>query len=346
MSQYPKRVVTFVFIFLFLLIAITLGKIYPIDDLTIETEKTTTRSGIEEEGNITVFFCPRDNCEQLLQESLAQAQTSLHCALYDLDLESLKHLFQTKAQQLDVRIVMDDGYIQKFNTYFTKADKRGEMHDKFCIIDQRLLFTGSTNPTVNDVHKNNNNLLITDIPTLVNNYEDEFQELWNGTFKSGKPVKTPLVFVQNTTIQNYFCPEDHCVDHIVTELEKAKSSIYFMTFSFTHENIENILLLKYLDNISVEGIIETRMRTKDSPFQRFNKNGIKVLKDGNPRTMHHKVFIIDEKTVITGSMNPTNNGNKNNDENILIIESEEIAQQYFKEYRRVREEAEKMNSSS
>ena len=108
---------------------------------------------------------------------------------------------------MDVRIVMDDGYIKKFSRSFTRADKQGEMHDKFCIIDHKIMFTGSANPTNNDAHKNNNNVLVINIPSLIENYEDEFQELWNGTFKSGKAVQTPLLFIQNTTIQNYSAPK-------------------------------------------------------------------------------------------------------------------------------------------
>jgi phosphatidylserine/phosphatidylglycerophosphate/cardiolipin synthase-like enzyme len=55
--------------------------------------------------------------------------------------------------------------------------------------------------------------------------------------------------------------------------------------------------------------------------------------------MHHKVFIIDGKTVITGSMNPTAGGNERNDENVLIIEDEGIAGLYLEEFEKVWGEA-------
>lgn len=335
---------TVALISLLFLLALFLGLLYPLENINIKpenVEKALLQSGLEDDGTFQVYFCPMDNCELRLQQLLAQAQTSIHCALYDLNLNSLQEIFLEKATKMEVQIVMDDDYIQKFRTPFTKADKQGAMHNKFCVIDQQWLFTGSTNPTENDARKNNNNLIITTLPTLIQNYEEEFQELWNGTFKTGKAVKKPIVFRQNMTIQNYFCPEDSCAEHVVKELAKAQFSIYFMTFSFTHEAIANILLLKKLDNLTVEGVIETRQVTKDSPFKRFNQNGISTLKDGNPRTMHHKVFIIDQKTVITGSMNPTNNGNKNNDENLLIIDDKKIAAQFLEEYNRVRTDAEK-----
>jgi phosphatidylserine/phosphatidylglycerophosphate/cardiolipin synthase-like enzyme len=51
--------------------------------------------------------------------------------------------------------------------------------------------------------------------------------------------------------------------------------------------------------------------------------------------MHHKVFIIDGNTVITGSANPTKNGLTRNDENILVIRSGKIAQQYLAEFKSI-----------
>ena len=48
--------------------------------------------------------------------------------------------------------------------------------------------------------------------------------------------------------------------------------------------------------------------------------------------LHHKVFIIDEEIVITGSFNPSMNGDTRNDENILIIHDQDIAEKYLQEF--------------
>jgi phosphatidylserine/phosphatidylglycerophosphate/cardiolipin synthase-like enzyme len=61
------------------------------------------------------------------------------------------------------------------------------------------------------------------------------------------------------------------------------------------------------------------------------------------KTMHHKVFIIDNKTVITGSYNPTKNANERNDENILIIHDKKIAEKYLKEFERIYYEREEIS---
>ncbi|MBU0459361.1 MAG: hypothetical protein KJ597_05655, partial [Nanoarchaeota archaeon] len=181
------------------------------------------------------------------------------------------------------------------------------------------------------------------------NYEAEFQEMWNGTFKKGEEVLNPQVNLGNITISSYFCPEDCKIQlsstgqevgavYIISDLiRNAKESIYFMTFSFTHEKIGNAILLRHLEgNVTIKGIFESRGSGSEySNYKVFEYQGIDVIKDKNPGAMHHKVFIIDEETVVTGSFNPSNNGENNNDENILIIKDKAIAQKYLEEFNRL-----------
>ena len=61
-----------------------------------------------------------------------------------------------------------------------------------------------------------------------------------------------------------------------------------------------------------------------------------VRLDGNLiGLMHHKVIIIDQKVVITGSYNFTESTETVNDENVVIIFSPEIAKKYLEEFQRV-----------
>jgi phosphatidylserine/phosphatidylglycerophosphate/cardiolipin synthase-like enzyme len=64
----------------------------------------------------------------------------------------------------------------------------------------------------------------------------------------------------------------------------------------------------------------------------LDEAGIDVIWDENPKTMHHKFFIIDNTTTITGSYNPTKHANTANDENILIIHNENISNAYVNEF--------------
>lgn len=300
---------------------------------TLQTEQT---SYIQDQGDIQLIFCPHQDCEGQLNSFIAQAQQSIHCAFFELDLESVQDTILEKHQQgLDVQIVTDDQYLYEFNQSFVKTDRSGLMHNKFCIIDNKYVSSGSMNPTNNGAHKNNNNLILISSTTLAINYEEEFQELSNNIFKKGNPVQNPSIKISNSMVTNFFCPDDNCAQQIKQELIKANQSIYFMTFSFTHEEISDILLLKYKDGLDIKGVFEARQVSKYSRFEQLERAGLDVHKDGNKQNMHHKVFIIDGHTVITGSMNPSKGGDTRNDENVLIIQDQQIAQLFLEEFEKV-----------
>jgi DNA uptake protein ComE-like DNA-binding protein len=61
-----------------------------------------------------------------------------------------------------------------------------------------------------------------------------------------------------------------------------------------------------------------------------------VLLDANPWAMHHKVLIIDDRTVATGSFNFSRNAAQTNDENVLVLAgNRETARLYTEEFERV-----------
>jgi phosphatidylserine/phosphatidylglycerophosphate/cardiolipin synthase-like enzyme len=108
-----------------------------------------------------------------------------------------------------------------------------------------------------------------------------------------------------------------------------------MTFSFTHKQIANAIAVKINESVDVKGVFEKSGNSQYSRYEFLEFQGADVRFDNSSGKMHHKVFIIDEKIVITGSMNPTASGDNRNDENILIIYSEEIASEYLDEFWRI-----------
>ena len=293
--------------------------------------KETTDSGIE------VYFCPREDCEQELFKLLDSANVSIHCATFELNLPRVVSLLDNKSEDIDVKIVVDDAYYDGLeNLSWVRHDgKQGLMHNKFCIVDGKEIYTGSFNPTKNCAYKNNNNMLVIESRYLSQNYEEEFEELWAGKFGKGDRVAFPKIVYNNMTIQNYFCPEDNCRERVRAEIMRANKSIYFLAFSFTDDYIGQDLVLRYNEGIDVRGVFEKTKISDYSEYHLLEYQGIDVRLDKNKYNMHNKVFIIDNRTVITGSFNPSGNANYDNDENILIIEDEGIAKEYLEEFWRV-----------
>ncbi|MBR9699311.1 hypothetical protein GOV09_02555 [Candidatus Woesearchaeota archaeon] len=279
---------------------------------------------------IEIYFCPEDNCGQILSQNLQEAKKSIHCAFFDLDLEEIINILERKSKEIEVKLVIDSDNAIRTKVPIVMDDKKQLSHNKFCIIDHKRVITGSFNPTENGNTKNNNNLIIIPSRYLADNYESEFSELWQRRFGEGKKVAYPKVIYNGIELKNFFCPEDGCAGKVSEELRKAEHSIYFMLFTLTDENIADAMLMS---NATIKGMMEKlHAGSRYSQFTRLKEFGLDVKRDENKGMMHHKVFIIDNRTVITGSYNPTNAGDKKNDENVLIIHSPRLARRYLEEF--------------
>ena len=335
--------------------ALLLIEIYLIDDDTgmdidiPETEQpaeidNTIGGGTDQETSaISAYLCATDDCEGLMIDFLSGAERSIHCAIYDLELEGIIDALNSKSADdgMDVKVVADDGYEPEGLTAEYILDTSSQYsHNKFCIVDGIRVWTGSMNPTERGVRGNDNNVVVIESTVLAGNYEDEFEELWGGEFgKGGEPVENPIVDVGGVVVENYFCPEDDCSGQLIDEIRDAETSVHFMTFSFTHEDIANALLELDTD-VLIRGVFEnSQAGSQYSQFDRLSGFGLDVVKDGNGYTMHHKVFIIDNATVVTGSFNPTKSGDEKNDENFVIIHDAGIASLFLSEFDRVYAEA-------
>lgn len=278
-----------------------------------------------------IYFCPKDACEKILFEIFLGAKKSIHCAIYAINAPELLVLLAEKSREIDVKLVIDDENLIDAE-FPIKYDTKSQLsHNKFCIVDGRTAVTGSLNPTKSELPANNNNLIVIDSALLAGSYEDEFRELWSGMFGGGSRVRDPKVMLSGRLYETYFCPEDGCAGKVIENIASAKKSIQFMAFTFTNEAIADALLRK--KDIEIMGLFEKREANKKySQYQRLRDFGIEVKLDSNPRTMHHKVFIIDNETVITGSFNPTQSADTKNDENLLIIHDKAIAKRFAIEF--------------
>jgi phosphatidylserine/phosphatidylglycerophosphate/cardiolipin synthase-like enzyme len=110
-----------------------------------------------------------------------------------------------------------------------------------------------------------------------------------------------------------------------------------MAYSFTSDDIGNAIIFQAQNGLIVSGVMDEGQvaSNEGTEYDLFRQAGLDVRLDGSEGMMHHKVIIIDEKIVITGSYNFTNSAETRNDENVVIIFSPEAAAQYMAEFQRV-----------
>jgi phosphatidylserine/phosphatidylglycerophosphate/cardiolipin synthase-like enzyme len=56
------------------------------------------------------------------------------------------------------------------------------MHNKFAIIDNRILLTGSYNWTFSANHRNDENLMVIDDPEIIDIFQNQFINLWTNKY--------------------------------------------------------------------------------------------------------------------------------------------------------------------
>jgi len=287
---------------------------------------------VREEGSIDVVFCPREDCWGVFQ-ALLNSSSSAQCALYTAAPEVLSLISKVPNSTILLHYKTYASLSKKYEfPSITPAYSDGIMHNKFCVLNESLVITGSWNPTEADSFRNNNNMLIIHSRTLASNYEEKIKEISLRLKFRYSPKVRHRILISGEAVENYFCPEDGCGRILLEKIQSARSDIYFMTFSFTDDSIGEALLKKVREGVNVHGIFDRQQLSNFSEYQKLLEAGADVYLDSNKYLMHHKVFIIDNTTVITGSFNPTLNGDKRNDENILIIESPRIASRYLDEF--------------
>lgn len=159
--------------------------------------------------SVQVFFSPNGGARDAIIEELAAAKTEINIAMYILtDRELSNAIISAKDRGVKVKILLDAksaeeiGYskhhflserkidVRLDNTHKSYGGKyKGIMHNKFAIIDNKTLITGSYNWTHSAEELNNENLLIIkDAKELINKFEEEFLKLWEGSKTFKKPV--------------------------------------------------------------------------------------------------------------------------------------------------------------
>jgi phosphatidylserine/phosphatidylglycerophosphate/cardiolipin synthase-like enzyme len=327
--------------------------------------RTPTVPDVRLEGSWYEIFFTDPSCPPLEQRvggldaiiaaDLLQAERRVDIAAFDLDAAPIVDaLIELEKRDILVRVVTDDGNTDPSTTNRLRRngisvveDRRSAlMHNKFIVIDDRIVWTGSLNYTSNGAYCNNNNAVRFDVPELGANFVAEMDEMYDErAFGPTSPAWVPYrhVRVNDVLVETHFASEEDVAGTIAAAAASAEDEILFMAFSFTEEQIGEAVLAQARRGITVRGVFEAT--GADSPFSYYERflgerlPNLEVHKDGNPRLMHHKVMIVDRALVIFGSFNFSANATNQNDENVVIVYDPEFARYFVEEFGFVWDEA-------
>ncbi len=204
-------------------------------------------------------------------------------------------------------------------------DRPGLMHDKFAVLDDREVWTGSANWSYNGLHKNDNDLLVLTGEPAARLYHAAFEALWR---RKPRPPAPATLELDDGAISVYFTPGfgEAALARIVRELDGAEREVWVAAFVLTHPRILAALNAAARRGVAVRVLLERR-NLPDSREEDLDPR-VELRQDANPAALHFKTIVIDERTVVTGSFNFTRSAAVRNDENLLVLTHPQLARRY------------------
>lgn len=152
------------------------------------------------------------------------------------------------------------------------------------------------------------------------------------------------------TVEVLFTPWDDAEGAIIRVLGKARESIHVQAYLLTSRSIAKALQEAKARGVAVEVLADREMLVKSdkSLLPQLREAGIPVWLETRYAAAHNKLLLVDaageQAIVITGSYNYTWSAQARNAENLLILRGNPaLARRYLDNWRRHRDDAEKMN---
>jgi phosphatidylserine/phosphatidylglycerophosphate/cardiolipin synthase-like enzyme len=288
-----------------------------------------------------------------LVEAIDSARLSIDVAAYSISLNSVRNaLIRAHQRGVTVRAVMESSNMDNYDPLrmleagipIFGDNRQGLMHDKFIIIDRSEVWMGSMNFTDSGAYEDNNHLFRIRSTKMAENYTKEFEEMFDDDMFGPDAVTQtphPTLTIDERRVDTFFSPDDRVLRALMPLLSAAEESIYFLAFSFTSNELGEIVRAQAEAGLTIQGVMDDEQirSNQGTEFDPFRQAGLEVLIDGIDGQMHHKVFIIDEEIVVLGSYNFSRAAEERNDENLLIVYDEAIAEQFIMEFQRVSAQA-------
>ncbi|MCD6292525.1 MAG: phospholipase D family protein [Deltaproteobacteria bacterium] len=156
-----------------------------------------------------VYFSPQGGAEAALEKVIDEARQNICAALYFFTSRPLaKAMLRAHKRGVNIQVIIDGNNESDYSKGFYlrqrgvdvryarglpkkarknkkrkyRVKKYGLMHDKFMVVDGKILATGSYNWTASAEKWNRENLLLIKSSSLARKYTAEFKKIWKSTF--------------------------------------------------------------------------------------------------------------------------------------------------------------------
>ena len=145
-------------------------------------------------AKIEVYFSLYDDPESIIIKNIDNAKEFINIAMYTFtDREIAQAIIKARDRGVNIKIYLDRSQVNaKYSKsrYFLNngiesiriSSNNYIMHNKFAVIDNKIVITGSYNWTASAGERNDENLLVIDDKNIIKKYQNQFNNLWNNKY--------------------------------------------------------------------------------------------------------------------------------------------------------------------
>ncbi|MCB9682449.1 MAG: lamin tail domain-containing protein [Alphaproteobacteria bacterium] len=312
----------------------------------------------------------------IMIETVREAKVSIDMAVMGFTREPLiDALVDAYDRGVQVRMVGDAGHLSNsgYDRFRDRhipmvvGNSQHIMHNKFMVVDGRMVFGSTANWTDTDLRHNSNNFFLLDNPYVAADFSDEFEQLFHGAFGHSKvEIDNGRSYqLGDTTVEVWFSPNEDAMGRILELVDAAQESVRFTIFAFTKDQVGSAFIRKQEEfdakdaaegvppstdihaHRTVAGVIDQSQLHSNGQYHeayRLLGAGVDLRMDGNDNSqqpgdyqagggrLHSKTMILDaygdNPVVITGSFNWSSSATQSNDEYMLVMHGARVAQQF------------------
>lgn len=325
----------------------------PVIDLPAQLTQVATAQPDPQPAVQAYFTDPDDPAanralEEAVAASLDGARETIEMAMYNFSLDSAgEALLRAIQRGVRVRVVLDSDAMDgrwaarlKDGGAEVLGDRRETlMHNKFILIDGLAVWTGSLNLTTSGLNEDENNFVLLRSTDAAADYTRVFDQMFDkDRFSIDRPAGTPhpVVSLDGARARILFSPEDRPAADLTELIQSADRSIEVLAYNLTLDDLAAALIAREKAGVRVRILMDAgQSDAQGGEYQKLRQAGLDVRLYGGQGLMHHKVIIVDGRTVAFGSLNFTRSADRNNDENVVILEDSLVAAQFQAAFERI-----------
>lgn len=267
--------------------------------------------------NPLVFYSnqTRDDIKLVFYQSIKKAKSHVYLSIYGLTDDSLIHLLHQKGLNTPVEVYYDSSASPKLSKKLSlrslhPVKTKGLMHRKLLILDKELIFLGSANFTPSSLLFHSNLVIGLYHPSLASFLQDPISSYYSFNIKQQQAE----VFLLPTAGKE-------ALTRILQLINQAKKTIDIAAFTLTHPLICDALIAAKNRNVQLTIVLDgySAKGASKKALEQLKGQGIAVCTSQGAHLLHHKLCVVDQEILITGSANWTKAAFSKNEDLLLVL---------------------------